>query len=89
MEETMRKRLVTTAATLAMLSVGSLISVAQAAPTASRSAIKTDGNVVAVHYVRHHRHVVHHTSDITSFSSSSVNTSAAPLNVGVNHPPKK
>lgn len=71
----MPKHLITAAA-VAVLSVGSLVSVAaQAAPT---------------HHSRTIRHAIHHSSDITSFSSSSV-VGAAPasLNVGVNHPPKK
>ena len=83
----MRKGLLTVAAVLA---IGSLASInAQAAPTASRTAITADSSVVAVHYThfnRTHHHVVRQTNEITSFSSSS----AAPaLNVGVNHPAKK
>jgi hypothetical protein len=85
MEKAMLRGLLTTASILA---IGSLVSAgAQAAPTMSRTAIKSDSLVVAAHYThskRAHRHAVHQTGEITSFSSSS-----APLNVGVNHPPKK
>jgi hypothetical protein len=67
----------------AVLAAGSLLSItAQAAPTASRSAIKSDNvyQLVAAHK-RAHRYVVRQSgSEITSFSSSSV---------GVNHPAKK
>jgi hypothetical protein len=80
----MRKALVTTIAMTAILGGGWLMSTAQAAPTASRSAIKADNafQTVAGHYKRNHRwYVVRPSSrEITSFSSSSV---------GVNHPPKK
>ena len=72
----MRKGLLTVAAVLA---IGSLASInAQAAPTASRTAIAADSSVVAVHYThfnRTHHHVVRQTNEITSFSSSS----AAPV----------
>ena len=81
----MRKALVTMAAITAMLGAGWLMSPAQAAPTASRSAISVDNafQAVAAHYnKRTHRHAVRQSSsEITSFSSSS--------GVGVNHPPKK
>jgi hypothetical protein len=67
----------------AILAAGSLLSTsAEAAPTASRSAIKSDNGyqLVAAHK-RGHRYVVRQSgSEITSFSSSSV---------GVNHPAKK
>jgi hypothetical protein len=80
----MRKALVTMTAMTAILGGGWLMSNAQAAPTASRSAIKADNafQTVAAHYKRSHRgYVVRSGSrEITSFSSSSV---------GVNHPPKK
>jgi len=73
----------------AIVAVGSLASVnAQAAPTASRTAIKADGSTVVVHQTyskRTHHHAVHQTNEITSFSSSSA---PAGLHVGVNHPPK-
>jgi hypothetical protein len=85
MEEIMRKALVTMTAMTAILGGGWLMSTAQAAPTASRSAIKTDNafQTVAWHYgKRSHRWYVARPSSrgITSFSSSSA---------GVNHPPKK
>jgi hypothetical protein len=79
MEEMMRKAVVTVTAMTAILGAGWLMSTAQAAPTASRSAV--DNAVEAVNYRRAHRHVVRQSNnEITSFSSSSV---------GVNHPPKK
>jgi hypothetical protein len=66
-----------------ILAAGSLLSIsAQAAPTASHSAIKADYayQTVSAHK-RVHRHFVRQSSsEITSFSSSSV---------GVNHPAKK
>jgi hypothetical protein len=78
----MRKILTITLAT-AILAAGSFLSIsAQAAPTASRSAIKSDNvyQLVAAHK-RAHRYVVRQSgNEITSFSSSSV---------GVNHPAKK
>lgn len=81
MEEMMRKAVVTMTAMTAVMGAGWLMSTAQAAPTASRSAIKAGNAVEAVHYKRAHRHVVRQSNnEITSFSSSSV---------GVNHPPKK
>jgi hypothetical protein len=89
MEETMRKHQLSLSAAAAIFSIGALLSVsAQAAPTASRTAIAADSDVVAVHHVRTSRHAhrvathVNEGGDITSFSSSS-------LNVGVNHPAKK
>jgi predicted lysophospholipase L1 biosynthesis ABC-type transport system permease subunit len=87
MEKTMLRSHLTIAAILA---IGSLVSAnAQAAPTASRTAIAADSSVVAVHYTTHakrHHHVVRDSNEITSFSSSAA---PAALNVGVNHPPKK
>jgi hypothetical protein len=84
MERTMRKGLLTVASILA---VGSFAFVsAQAAPTASRTAITADSAIVAANYThakRTHHRAVRQTSEITSFSSSSA------LNVGVNHPAKK
>jgi hypothetical protein len=81
MEEMMRKAVVTMTAMTAILGAGWLTSTAQAAPTASRSAVKADNAVEAANYKRAHRHVVRQSNnEITSFSSSSV---------GVNHPPKK
>jgi hypothetical protein len=57
-----------------IVAIGSLVSVgAQAASTGHNARSKQT-----------HRHAVHQAGEITSFSSSS-----APLNVGVNHPPKK
>jgi hypothetical protein len=81
----MRKALITTAAMTAILGAGWIMSAAQAAPTASRSAISVDNafQTVATHYNKriHRRAVRQSGSEITSFSSSS--------GVGVNHPPKK
>jgi hypothetical protein len=67
----MRKDLLTIAASVALLAAGSVPSSADQAG-------------VSAHHKRIHRHqsVVHPSSDITNFSSSSV------LHVGVNHPPK-
>ena len=78
----MRKTLAITLST-AILAAGSLLAIsAQAAPTASRSAIKADHAYEDVAARRHtHRYVVRQNSnEFTSFSSSSV---------GVNHPAKK
>ncbi len=79
----MRKTLVTITMATAILVAGSLSSItAQAAPTASRSAIKIDKTFETVAAQHKRRHAVRQSSgDITSFSSSS--------SVGVNHPPKK
>jgi hypothetical protein len=78
----MRKTLAITLAT-AILAAGSFLSIsAQAAPTASHSAIKADYayQTVAAHKRAHRQVVRQSSSEITSFSSSSV---------GVNHPAKK
>jgi hypothetical protein len=78
----MRKTLTITLST-AILVAGSLLAIsAQAAPTASHSAIKADHAYQDVSARKHtHRYVVRQSSnDFTSFSSSSV---------GVNHPAKK
>jgi hypothetical protein len=78
----MRKTLTITLST-AILAAGSLLAIsAQAAPTASRSAIKADHAYQEVSARKHaHRYVVRQGSnEFTSFSSSSV---------GVNHPAKK
>lgn len=71
----MHKYLVTTTAALAMLSVGSMVSIGAQAATA--------------HHARASRHVIHQSSDITSFSSSATLAATPVLNVGVNHPAKK
>jgi hypothetical protein len=76
----MRRALVSLAA-VTILSAG-LMAGAQAAPTVSRSAIKTDNAFQTVAHKRAYRPAVRQSSaEITSFSSSS--------GVGVNHPPKK
>jgi hypothetical protein len=77
----MRKTLTITLST-AILAAGSLLAFsAQAAPTASHSAIKADHAYQDVSARKHtHRYVVRQSNEITSFSSSSV---------GVNHPAKK
>jgi hypothetical protein len=78
----MRKTLTISLST-AILVAGSLLAIsAQAAPTASHSAIKADRAYEDVSARKHtHRYVARQSSnEITSFSSSSV---------GVNHPAKK
>jgi hypothetical protein len=76
----MRRNLLLTAATVAILGAGSFASIgAQAASRATEAA--KSGKVAAVH----HRDRTTR-SDITSFSSSSAPPA---LNVGVNHPSKK
>jgi hypothetical protein len=81
-EDIMRANLLITAATIAILSAGSPVSVSvQAAGSTLHGAIAK-----SVHVERTTQRVVHPVSDITSFSSSSA---PAGLNVGVNHPAKK
>jgi hypothetical protein len=76
----MRKNLLLTATVVAILGVGSFMSIGAQAASRTTEVAKS-GKVAAAH----HRDRTTR-SDITSFSSSSA---PAALNVGVNHPSKK
>ncbi len=71
----MNKYLMTATAAVAVLSAGLVASFGAPA--------------VTTHHARANRHVIHQSTDITSFSSSARVASTPVLNVGINHPAKK
>jgi hypothetical protein len=78
----MRNALVALTA-MAVVSGAALVSGAQAAPTASLSAINAGAYFETAAYRRAPHQVRQNSNPITSFSSSS------PPSAGVNHPPKR